>query len=379
MHDQIEPKFNNDGELAMTTNETTGTQSAEFEMGRRDVLMMTGATAAAFGVAAMVSSRASAQQDEVWDKKFAKSDRVDHRKVTYVNRLGIKLVADLYIPKDIDQSTKHPALVVGHPFGGVKEQTAGLYAQTMAERGFVTLAHDASYQGESGPGLPHFIASPEAFQEDFSAGVDFLGVHPLVDREQIGVIGICGSGGFALGATQGDPRIKALVAVVMYDIGRANRFGLHDAVSEDSRRKNIEAAARQRWVEAEGGEKKFNLGVVEQITADADPISKEFFDYYRTPRGAHPRSTTAMSANSTPALMQSFPADHLDWINPRPVLLVTGETAHSRFFSEDIHRALPGPKELHVVPGAGHVDLYDKVDLIPWDKLQSFFEQNLSA
>ena len=352
---------------------------AALDAGRRNLLKLTGAAAAAVGVASVAGAPAFAQQNLAWDKTFPQSDRVDHQKVTYVNRLGITLVADLYIPKNIDQSTKLPALVVGHPFGGVKEQTAGLYAQTMAERGFVTLAHDASYQGESGNGLPDFIASPEAYQEDFSAGVDYLGIHPLVNREQIGVIGICGSGGFALGAAQGDPRMKVIATVVMYDIGRANRYGLHDSVSEADRRKNIEAAARQRWVEAEGGEKKYSLGVVEQLTADADPISREFFDYYRTPRGAHPRSTTAMSVSSGPALMQSFPSDHLDWINPRPVLLVTGETAHSRFFSEDIHKALPGPKELHVVPGAGHVDLYDKVDLIPWEKLESFFKQNLSA
>ena len=348
-------------------------------MGRRHLMKMAGVGMAAAGFASVAVAPAWAQKEAGWDKKFPKSDHVEHRKVSYTNRLGIVLVADLYIPKNIDRSQQHAALVIGHPFGGVKEQTAGLYAQTLAERGFVTLAHDASYQGESGAGLPHFVASPEAYQEDFSAGVDFLGIHPLVNRERIGVIGICGSGGFALGAAQGDPRMKAIATVVMYDIGRGNRYGLHDSVPEETRRKNIEAAARNRWVEAAGGERKYNFGVPERITADSDPITKEFFDYYRTPRGAHPRSTTAMTASSVPALMQSFPSDHLDWIAPRPVLLVTGETAHSRFFSEDIHKAMPGPKELYIVPGAGHVDLYDKNELIPWDKLQAFFNQHLTT
>jgi fermentation-respiration switch protein FrsA (DUF1100 family) len=189
---------------------------------RRRLLQAAGTTIAALGVATLLDTSALAQTTRAWDKTFPKSDRVDHRKVTYYNRLGIALVADLYVPKSLDRSRKHPALVVGTPFGAVKEQASGLYAQTMAERGFVTVAHDPSYVGESG-GQPHGIASSEALVEDFSAGVDFLGSLPFVDRERIGVIGVCGSGGFGLAAAEIDPRIKAVATVSMYDIGQAKR------------------------------------------------------------------------------------------------------------------------------------------------------------
>jgi uncharacterized protein len=332
-------------------------------------------TAACATTTSPVSSAASAP--EAWDKTFAKSERVVHEKVRFKNRLGITLVADLYIPKGLDRTKRHPALVVGHPFGGVKEQASGLYAQTMAERGFITIAHDASYNGESGAGLPHFIASPEAFVEDFSAAVDYLGLNPLVDRARIGVIGICGSGGFALSAAQIDPRIKAVATVSMYNMGRDRRSGFGDTMTEADRRAALEQIAAQRWIEAEGGATRYVIGTPEQITQASPDAAKEFYDYYRTPRGQHPRSTTGMSRTSDGALMQFYPFEHVDTISPRPILFIAGERANSRYFSEEAFGLAATPKELLLVPGAGHVDLYDRVDMIPWDKLDGFFHDNL--
>lgn len=319
---------------------------------------------------------ASAQGTLAWDKTFPQSPRVTHRKVSFFNRLGINLVADLYVPRDIDRARRHPAIIVGHPFGGVKEQTSGLYAQAMAERGFVTLAFDASYNGESG-GQPHFIASHEAFVEDFSAAVDFLGTNALVDRERIGVIGVCGSGGFSLAAAEVDPRIRAVATVAMYDIGQAHRQGLAATLDTAALQANLRAVAAQRWAEVDGAERAMAIGTPQVITAQSSEIDREFFDYYRTPRGQHPRSTTAMSRTSA-AQMTLFSAfERLSWISPRPVLFVTGDRAHSRIFSEQAYARASEPKELHVVRGAGHVDLYDRVNLIPWDRLTSFFTQHL--
>jgi len=228
------------------------------DVDRRNLLKLASVGVATVGAFSLSSVSVSAQATLAWDKTFPKSDRVDHQKVFFINRLGIEVVADMYIPKDADRSLRHPALIVGHPFGGVKEQTSGLYVQTMAERGFITIAHDASFTGESG-GQPRSIASPEAWSEDYSAAVDFLGVHPLVERNRIGVIGICGGGGFALSAVQIEPRLKAVAAVNMYDIGRGSRQGLRDAMSEADRRKRVEDIAAQRWLEAEGGERKYTI------------------------------------------------------------------------------------------------------------------------
>lgn len=325
----------------------------------------------------VTNAPAFAQYTLAWDKTFPQSALVIQKKVSFYNRLGINLVADLYVPKNLDRSRRHPALVVGTPFGAVKEQASGLYAQTMAERGFITIAHDASYNGESG-GQPHFIASPEAFVEDFSAAVDFLGVHSLVDRNRIGVIGVCGSGSFVLSAAQIDPRMKAIATVVMWDMGRDRRQHLGDTMSEADRRKELVAIGQQRWIEAEGGEKKYVIGTPQTITADSPDFVKEFYDYYRTPRARHPRSTTAMSLTSNGALMQFYPVERVDTISPRPILLIAGEVAVSRYFSEDAFARAGEPKELYIVPGATHVDLYDRVNLIPFDKLTSFFTQHLA-
>jgi uncharacterized protein len=362
--------------MAMDTkHEQTDEQQARGGFGRRDILKLTGAGAAA--VMSLAANPALAQYSGSWDKTFKQSNRVEHRKVSYVNRLGINLVADMYVPKDLDASVRHPALIVGHPYGGVKEQTSGLYAQTMAERGFITIAHDASYNGESG-GQPHFISSPEATIEDFSAGVDFLGLDPRVDRNRIGVIGVCVSGGFALAAAQIDPRLRAVATVSMYDMGGAKWAWGGEEMKDDVRIDMLTKIGEQRWAEASGGKKQYGE-LPHALTSETDAITREFFDYYRTPRGAHPRATTAMNVSGDPSYLHFRPFDHVDMISPRPVLLIAGENAHSRFFSEQAIAKAADPKELFIVPGAGHVDLYDKVDLIPWDKLEAFFDQHLSA
>lgn len=309
-------------------------------------------------------------------KTFPPSEQVTTQQVRYYNRLGIQIVGDLYIPKELDPSLRHPAIVVGHPFGGVKEQSSGLYAQTLAERGFVTLAFDASYAGESG-GQPRYMISPEAYVEDFSAAVDFLGTRPFVDRERIGVIGICGSGGFALSAAGIDPRMKAVATVSMYDMGRANRQGLGDTMTEEELRQQLVEIGEQRYAEFLGEDMKYNVGTPWEIDDSTPQAGKEFFDYYRTPRGQHARSTTAMSYVGSGAFINFYPFQHIRWISPRPLLFIAGENANSRYFSEDAYRLAGEPKRLLIVPGAGHVDLYDRSRYIPFDELASFFNDNL--
>ncbi|MBE9605771.1 alpha/beta hydrolase [Acetobacteraceae bacterium H6797] len=313
-----------------------------------------------------------------WDKTFPKSDAVNHRKVTYRNRVGIDIVADMYSPKTASADAPGAALVVGHPYGGVKEQTAGFYAQSMAERGFITLAFDASFGGESG-GEPRRISSPEIFAEDFSASVDFLGVQPEVDRNRIGVIGVCGSGGFSLAAAEIDPRIKALATISMYDIGGMVREGFGKSQTEKEYRAMLEAVGEQRWAEAAGAEVKMAGGAPTEVTDDMPRIFREFHDYYHTPRGQHPRTPTSFSMTSNATMSSARPFENLGLVSPRPLLFVAGSEAESRYFSEDAYREASEPKELHIVPGATHVDLYDRASLIPWDKLQSFFTTNLAA
>ena len=344
-----------------------------------------GATLVACGVLALTSCASSAgeavrsdaaAEAATWDKTFPKSDLVDVEKVNFDNRLGINLVGDLYLPKTIDRSIQHPAIIVGHPYGGVKEQSSGLYAQQMAERGFVALAYDASYGGESG-GSPRNIAAPEAFTEDFSAAVDYLGTNPLVDRDRIGVIGVCGSGSFSLSAAAVDPRIRALATVSIYDMGRAMRQGLNDTVSEDQRQHTLQQVSEQRWAELDGAERRMVPGTPVELTEQSTAVDREFFDYYRTPRGEHPRSTTAFTFTSNAAMNGYYPFTQIAAISPRPLLFIAGEKAHSRYFSQDAFARAAEPKELVIVPGAGHVDLYDRVELIPFDTLTDFFTENL--
>lgn len=337
-------------------------------------------TTVAFGADSSVQGK-TVVSNKVWDKTFVQNNNVTVERVSFYNRLGIYIVADMYLPKNIDRSKKSPAIIVGHPYGGVKEQTSGLYAQEMASRGFITIAYDASYNGESG-GHPRNIASPEAFVEDFSAAVDFLGTRPFVDRDRIGVIGVCGSGGFAVSAAQIDPRLKAVATVSMYDMGRSMREGLgyapisSELMTEEDRQKALEEAAEQRWTEYEGGQKKYGLGTAVQLKPSQEAAAAEFGEYYGTPRGQHPRSA-AMSLTSIPTVMNFFPLENLETISPRPLLFIAGEDAHSRYYSEDAYKLAGEKKELYIVPGAGHVDLYDQMEYIPFDKLKSFFTDNL--
>lgn len=312
-----------------------------------------------------------------WDKTFPKSDAVNHRKVSYKNRVGIDIVADLYSPKTAGAGAPVAALVVGHPYGGVKEQTAGLYAQSMAERGFITLAFDASFGGESG-GQPRRISSPEIFAEDFSAAVDFLGIQPEVDRERIGVIGVCGSGGFSLAAAAIDPRIKALATVSMYDIGGMVREGFGKTQTEDEYRAMLEAVGQQRWAEAAGADVQMAGGAPTAVTDDMPRIFREFHAYYHTPRGQHPRTPSTFTMTSNAVMSSARPFETLHLIAPRPLLFIAGAEAESLYFSQDAYDLASEPKTLHIVPGATHVDLYDKTDLIPWATLESFFGEHLA-
>lgn len=317
-----------------------------------------------------------------WDKKFPKSDKVEHRKVTFKNRLGITLAGDLYLPKDVPAGTRLAAIATSGPYGAVKEQVSGRYAQAMAERGFAALAFDPSYSGESG-GEPRQTVSYEAYVDDYSAAVDFLGTRGFVDREKIGVIGICGGGGFAVSAASIDPRIKALATVSMYDMGRATRSAgsSHPAAGDTSSDAGLKAfyaeIAAQRWKEAEGAEAVRRYGTPETLPENASAVTKEFFDFYRNPaRGEH-AGYKGQRITSQPALASFYPFEQIALISPRPLLFIVGEHAHSKFYSDDAYSRAANPKELYVVPGANHVDLYDQMDKIPFDKIESFFVENL--
>jgi fermentation-respiration switch protein FrsA (DUF1100 family) len=308
---------------------------------------------------------------------FTLSDEVTRTPVRYKNRYGIEIAADLYQANGLDESVTHPAIVIGPPHGGVKEQGPGVYAQELAKRGFVALGFDPSYNGESG-GEPRHITSPELFAEDFSAGVDFLGTLTHVDRERIGAIGICGSGGFALSAAQVDTRIKAVATAAMYDISGLHRDGWQGSMSDDERRKTLEDLAAQRWTDVEAGEPQLTPTFPDEIPAEGlDPITSEFFEYYVADRGHHPRSIGGFTVTSATSHINFGAVRHLGDISPRPILLVTGDQAHSRYFSDHVYEQATGPKDLVVVPGARHIDLYDRTDLIPFDQLEKFFTENL--
>ncbi|RKT01804.1 alpha/beta hydrolase [Chryseobacterium defluvii] len=310
---------------------------------------------------------------------FELSDKVTRQKVTFKNRYGITLSGDLYIPKN-HGSEPLAALAISGPFGAVKEQSSGLYANQMAERGFIALAFDPSYTGESG-GEPRAVASPDINTEDFSAAVDCLGIQKNVDRKKIGIIGICGFGGFALNATAIDKRVKAVAVTSMYDMTRVMSKGYNDAVTLEQRTKTLEQLGEQRWKDAEAG--TFHPGAIlnpEKLKGDEPQFVKEYHDYYRTTRGYHERSLNSTGAwNATNALsFMNMPIlTYIKEISPRPLLIIAGEKAHSRYFSEDVYKAAAEPKELMIIPNAVHVDLYDKVDVIPFAKLETFFKDNL--
>lgn len=353
----------------------------EPSVARRNLLKLVAAGIAAIGVSLpfRISNAEGQNMADTWDKVFPKSDKVDHQKVSFMNRYGITLVGDLYLPKNRGDR-RLAAIAVGGPFGAVKEQSSGLYAQTMAERGFITLAFDASYTGESG-GEPRNVASPDINTEDFSAAVDYIGLHASVDRERIGIIGICGWGGMALNAVAVDKRVKAVVASTMYDMTRVMSKGYNDSVTLEQRTRTLEQLSRQRWQDAEKGTPAYQPPYNALKGGEAQFLV-DYHDYYRTPRGYHARSVNSGNSwtQTTPLSFMNMPIlTYIKEISPRPLLLIHGEKAHSRYFSEAAYAAAAEPKELMIIPGANHTDLYDKVYMIPFDKLTSFFNQHLSA
>ena len=313
-----------------------------------------------------------------WDKVFPKSEKVDHRKVTFHNRYGITLAADLYTPKGA--GSKLPAIAVSGPFGAVKEQSSGLYAQKMAELGFLTLAFDPSYTGESG-GTPRYVASPDINTEDFCAAVDFLSVQENVDPECIGIIGICGWGGMAINAAAMDTRIKATAAMTMYDMTRVNANGYFDSENTaDARYAKKQAMNAQRTADYKNGTYALAGGVVDPLPEDAPQFVKDYYGYYKTQRGYHPRSLNSNGGWNVTSSLSFMNMPILQYAGEirSAVLLVHGEKAHSRYFSEGAYEKLTGDnKELMIIPGANHVDLYDNPAAIPFEKLRSFFEEYL--
>lgn len=312
-----------------------------------------------------------------WDKTFPQSDKVEHTKIMFHNRYGITLAADLYKPKNTQG--RLAAIAVSGPYGAVKEQVSGRYAQTLAERGFLTIAFDPSYYGESG-GTPRYLTSPEISTEDFSAAVDYLSTREDVDPERIGILGICGWGGFALNAAANDPRVKATVTSTMYDMSRVNADGYFDAMSADDRYELRERLNAQRTEDYRNGSYKLNGGVVDPVPEDAPLFVRQYHDYYKTARGYHRRSPNSNGGITETSVLSFINMPILSYIGEirSPVLLVHGEKAHSRYFSEDAYKRLTGDnKELLIVPGANHVDLYDNPDAIPFDRIGEFFRKYL--
>ncbi|WP_330340257.1 alpha/beta hydrolase [Streptomyces sp. NBC_00557] len=325
---------------------------------------------------------------------FQLDENVDRTPVRFKNRFGIEIAADLYTPKNA--TGKLPALAVSGPFGAVKEQSSGLYANEFARRGYVSLAFDPSFSGESG-GEVRDVAAPGIYTEDYSAAVDFLGLQDLVDRERIGAHAICGLSGMALTAAAADGRIKAVATVSMYDMSRSMSRGYKDSYTPEQRQEIVDYLGRQRWADAENGtfargshEIPFNADgtmaisdriLPETLPEGADPVTSSFFDYYRTERGYHPRSVNSNTVwtATTPQGFFAFPLmANIGMLAPRRALLVAGADAHSRYYSEDVQAMAPGNIDLVIVPGADHVDLYDRKDLIPFDKLDEFFTKNLA-
>ena len=325
---------------------------------------------------------------------FAVDKAIDTKFVTFKNRFGIELAAHLYLPKNFDADKKYPALAICGAFGAVKEQISGLYAQQMAERGFIAIAFDPSFTGESG-GTPRYVASPDINTEDFSAAVDFLSVHPNVDPERIGIIGICGWGGLALNAAAIDTRIKATAVTTMYDMSRVIANGYFDydktAMQVDrERQQNREALNAQRTKDFESGDYKLAGGVIDPLPSDAPQFVKDYYAYYKTPRGYHKRSLNSNDGWNVTSALSFMNTKQLSYIEEikTPVLMIHGEKAHSRYFSEDAFEQMTGVKrngldtvldnkELLIIPGASHTDLYDRVDIIPFDRLEKFFNDNL--
>lgn len=359
------------------------------DVARRDFLKTAGTGMAVLGSLSVAASPVFAADNRpVPDMSnnadnFYRSATVTARKVSFHNQYQMQVVGDLFTPKDLNRNAGHPAIIIGHPMGAVKEQSSNLYAQKLAEQGFVTLAIDQSFWGESA-GQPRNAVAPDIYAEAFSAAVDYLGTQPFVDMERIGVLGICGSGSFVISAAKIDPRMKAIATVSMYDMGAANRNALHHSQTLEQRKQIIAEAAQQRYVEFTGGAIKYTGGTVHKLDGNTHPIQREFYDFYRTERGEFTPTGSSRELTTHPTLasnvkfMNFYPFNDIATISPRPMLFITGDQAHSREFSEEAFRLSAQPKELVIVPSAGHVDLYDRVKLIPWEKLNAFFHKNLA-
>lgn len=312
-----------------------------------------------------------------WDKTFPKSDKVNHKKILFHNRYGITLVADLYQPKNAQG--KLPAIAVSGPFGAVKEQSSGLYAQILAERGFLTIAFDPSFTGESG-GEPRYVASPDINTEDFCAAVDFLSTQDNVDPGKIGILGICGWGGMALNAAAIDTRIKATVTSTMYDMSRVNAYGYFDALNEEERFKLKEKLNAQRTIDYKSGNYALAGGVVDPLPENAPQFVKDYYSYYKTKRGYHLRSLNSNNGWNETSSLSFINMPILTFSNEikSAVLMIHGQNAHSCYFSKDAFKKLKGNnKELMIIPNAVHIDLYDNLDIIPFDKIEKFYKENL--
>lgn len=324
-----------------------------------------------------VTAAAQLKKTEIMGQQHyiaALSDCVARSSVTFKNRYGMGIAGDLYMAKNLDRNTKHPALIVGAPYGGVKEQGPCVYADALAQRGFIVLTFDQSFMGES-EGEPRHVSSPDIFSENFSACVDYLGLQPFVDREKIGTIGICGSGGFSLSAAAMDPRIKACVTASMYDMTVAARM----QQTPEQIRQSKEQMAAKRWQDAAAGTPEyipyFPPEPLDSVPADLTEPTAEWFRFYALKRGFHPEARGGFTTTSNLSMMNYSLLAHIDEISPAPILFIVGDRAHSRFFSEQAYKAAKEPKELYVVEDAEHIDLYDRTDRIPFSKIAAFFKQ----
>ncbi|MBB3387246.1 hypothetical protein FHT73_005976, partial [Rhizobium sp. BK098] len=367
------------------TNQNQGNRRiSKLGFDRRQVLRMTAAGIAALAATSLSDTNlAEAQDMSNGAANFYTSDKVTSHQVAFKTQYQTSVAGNLYLPKDLDRTRKTAAIVVGHPMGAVKEQSANLYATKIAEEGYVAMSLDLPFWGES-EGQSRNLVSPEIYAEAFSAGVDFLGSSSFVDRQNIGVIGICGSGSFVISAAKIDPRIKAIATVSMYDMGATFRDALNKSQTVEQRKQFIATAAEQRWAEVDGADIQYIGGTTLELTAETDPIQREFYDFYRTPRGEFTPAGVARETTTKPTLssavkfMNFYPFNDIETISPRPMLFISGDQAHSKEFSQDAYNRAAEPKELVWIKGTGHVDLYDRVDLIPFDRLKRFFDQHLA-
>ncbi|WP_315126715.1 alpha/beta hydrolase [Comamonas antarctica] len=350
---------------------------------RRDFVKTAGLGLAALGALGQTMAADAPQSIPEGADNFYRSRRVTVQKVRFPSQYQLQIAGNLVLPKNLARDRRAPAIIVGHPMGATKEQSAMLYAQKLAEQGFVTLAIDLPYWGES-EGLPRSLVAPDTYADAFSAAADYLAAQDFIAPERIGVLGICGSGGFAISAAKLDPRLKAIATVSMYDMGAVTRNGLNRAQTPAQRQALLAKAQQQRAQELASGTPQWLDYLPLQLPPDADAVTREFHDFYRTPRGMHLPAgvplerTQNRRLSSEVRFMNFYPFNDIESIAPRPLLFISGDQAHSREFSEDAYRRAAGPKELLWVPGAGHVDLYDRVTLIPWDRLAAFFTQHLA-